>query len=777
LFGNVESERSWMSRRAPLCFPICVFFALLISACNLNNTDVIQETIQSTGGATSTGLPTRTPNTTSNAPTTLPLTNLAPTSVIRPTSIVSVPVTAVLPPTANIPAQPVSIVILSPVPGNIVAGNVQVLGSATHPQFLQYQVEFGPDPNPSQLWYPATNAVQQPVLNGLLGVWNTNATQDGLYQLRLRVYLRDGTTLSTVVNNVRVQNRQPTPIPSATQNVPRPIAAFTQDVASGQVPLTVRFTNQSNGTISSMTWNFGDGQSSTETNPVHTFNSPGLYNVTLTVNGPGGSSNVSRQINVQSQTAPVAAFTQDRTSGNAPLTIRFTNQSTGNITSLLWNFSDGTTSNQQNPEHVFNVAGTYNVFLTATGPGGTSSTTRQIVVNAVASATFTPTATATTQPQATFTPTPTSTEVPPTATFTLTTEPPTATFTASPTTLAAPIAQFSADPTTGNADLIVTFTDQSQGLIDSYTWDFNGDGTVDSTTPGNQTFTYDTPGSYTARLTVSNSGGSSAPFEVLITVDAPLSVPSVIDSIEVQPDLSSSAGALTTTFTTGEAMGRQPTIFSIAGDEFLSSPGVLDPFASPGGYNLGSNTDLQGIVNFYGANAPATFARTSAAANTGWTAAALLDPANVDPSCGTESALTCELSTNQPSIMLISVGYHDALNGTPSDAFRSSLEQIVQITTTSGTIPVLLTVPNSPQLDQAQVNAINDAILSVGTQYGVPVLNTGRALNESPNGFSASPSGGGDLSAADQYGINAINLNILRVLDSLLDTVAPGTVQ
>jgi PKD repeat protein len=277
---------------------------------------------------------------------------------------------------------------------------VQVLGAATHPQFLQYQLEFGPDPNPAQLWYPATNAVQQPVLNGLLGVWNTAATQDGLYQLRLRVYLRDGTTLSTIVNNVRVQNRQPTPIPSATQDIhaPSPPSAGCR---FRSVPLTVHFTSQSSGTVSTIAWTFGDGQSSTESNPVHTFNSPGLYNVTLTVTGPGGSSNVSRQINVQSQTAPVAAFTQDTTSGTAPLTVHFTNQSSGTISTILWNFSDGTTSTESNPTHTFTVPGTYNVFLTATGTGGTSSTTRQFVVNAHRRQ-----------------PSPTWTSLPPTATFT-----------------------------------------------------------------------------------------------------------------------------------------------------------------------------------------------------------------------------------------------------------------------------------------------------------------------------------------------------------------------
>ncbi len=196
----------------------------------------------------------------------------------------------------------------------------------------------------------------------------------------MRVYLRDGTLLTTVIGNIAVQNHINTPVPSATPNIPRPIAAFTQDKASGDVPLTVHFTNQSTGTINSIVWNFGDGNSSSEVNPSHTFGAPGLYNVTLTVTGPGGSSNVSRQINVTSPTAPVAGFTQDRTSGVAPLTVQFTDQSSGSITSYLWNFSDGATSTERNPAHTFTTPGTYNVFLTVTGPGGSSSVTRQITV-------------------------------------------------------------------------------------------------------------------------------------------------------------------------------------------------------------------------------------------------------------------------------------------------------------------------------------------------------------------------------------------------------------
>ena len=73
----------------------------------------------------------------------------------------------------------------------------------------------------------------------------------------------------------------------------------------------------------------------------------------------------------------------------------------------------------------------------------------------------------------------------------------------------APTASFTAAPTSGPAPLTVNFTDTSSGSPTSWAWDFENDGTVDSTAQ-NPSFTYTTPGSYTAKLTVSNDAGSSS---------------------------------------------------------------------------------------------------------------------------------------------------------------------------------------------------------------------------------------------------------------------------
>ena len=73
----------------------------------------------------------------------------------------------------------------------------------------------------------------------------------------------------------------------------------------------------------------------------------------------------------------------------------------------------------------------------------------------------------------------------------------------------APTASFSGAPTSGTAPLTVNFTDTSTGNPDTWAWDFENDGTVDSTAQ-NPSFTYTTPNTYTAKLTVTNSAGSSS---------------------------------------------------------------------------------------------------------------------------------------------------------------------------------------------------------------------------------------------------------------------------
>ena len=135
------------------------------------------------------------------------------------------------------------------------------------------------------------------------------------------------------------------PLPEA------PVANFTAAPTSGNAPLMVQFTDASNGTVSGYVWDFGDGANSTEQNPSHIYSTSGTYNVNLTVTGPGGSDSEVKTgyivVNEPLSTSPIAAFAVTPTSGDVPLAVQFTDQSTGTPTSWIWDFGDGNNTTGQ----------------------------------------------------------------------------------------------------------------------------------------------------------------------------------------------------------------------------------------------------------------------------------------------------------------------------------------------------------------------------------------------------------------------------------------------
>ncbi len=75
----------------------------------------------------------------------------------------------------------------------------------------------------------------------------------------------------------------------AISTVAAPTADFSGSPRSGTAPLTVEFTDESEGEIDSWEWDFGDDATSTARNPSHTYTDVGSYDVSLTVTGPGGA--------------------------------------------------------------------------------------------------------------------------------------------------------------------------------------------------------------------------------------------------------------------------------------------------------------------------------------------------------------------------------------------------------------------------------------------------------------------------------------------------------
>ena len=195
-----------------------------------------------------------------------------------------------------------------------------------------------------------------------------------------------------------------------------PSADFTAAPLSGQVPLTVQFMDRSGGNPSSWTWDFGDGGSSTFQNPSHTYTFAGTFGVRLTVQGSTGSDTGYRQELVtvtEKVQAPDAVFTASSFSGTTPLSVQFTDQSTGSPTIWTWTFGDGSTSSLRNPAHTYVNAGTYQVELTVSNSGGADSARQTVTVTGPVT-TVPPTTTA--LPTSTTVPPTTTTAVPPTTT-------------------------------------------------------------------------------------------------------------------------------------------------------------------------------------------------------------------------------------------------------------------------------------------------------------------------------------------------------------------------
>jgi PKD repeat protein len=139
-----------------------------------------------------------------------------------------------------------------------------------------------------------------------------------------------------------------------------PLPDFTVDLNG----LTATFSPVSMDAIS-YTWNFGDGNTSSSAGVAHTYPSSGVYTVTLTVTNACGTATSEQTITVGS--APVPDFgVSGSSSGCAPRSIGFVNQSTGTFDSLLWAFPGGTpaSSTQPNPTIAYETPGTYDVSLT-----------------------------------------------------------------------------------------------------------------------------------------------------------------------------------------------------------------------------------------------------------------------------------------------------------------------------------------------------------------------------------------------------------------------------
>jgi len=117
--------------------------------------------------------------------------------------------------------------ITDPGQGQSVSGIVTIFGTASHPAFQSFDLAFSFDPDPTDTWFPVGEALDTPVVDGRLAIWDTTQITDGVYRLRLRVHVDGSPLFETMVRDIRVRNYTPTetPPPEAVTPEPTEVAA------------------------------------------------------------------------------------------------------------------------------------------------------------------------------------------------------------------------------------------------------------------------------------------------------------------------------------------------------------------------------------------------------------------------------------------------------------------------------------------------------------------------------------------------------------------------
>ena len=182
----------------------------------------------------------------------------------------------------------------------------------------------------------------------------------GTYDVRLTLRYRDGTTETFTKS---IDNTDPK-------------ANFTWSPEIQIEGGAVQFKDLSSslsGKIRTWLWDFGDGSTSKEQNPKHVYTDDGTYDVSLTVTNEDGSKDTLVQSVTIRDLSPVAAFTYNPKPQYVGEPVSFIDLSASqpdNIVSWSWNFGDGSTSDEQDPEHTYSEDGVYEVRLTVTDEDG-----------------------------------------------------------------------------------------------------------------------------------------------------------------------------------------------------------------------------------------------------------------------------------------------------------------------------------------------------------------------------------------------------------------------
>ncbi len=161
---------------------------------------------------------------------------------------------------------------------------------------------------------------------------------------------------------------------------PKQLIDFSATPLEGCAPHSVQFSTAPPTSLAERyKWDFGDGETSTENSPFHTYQFAGTYTVTLEKEFPDRMENVTKPEYIHVNEVPHPSFSMNPTSGVAPATITFIDTTTGYESKRSWDFGDGVTGTEAREEHQFTDEGVFNVSLTVWGKGDCHKTVLQDV--------------------------------------------------------------------------------------------------------------------------------------------------------------------------------------------------------------------------------------------------------------------------------------------------------------------------------------------------------------------------------------------------------------
>lgn len=236
-----------------------------------------------------------------------------------------------------------------------------------------------------------------------------------------------------------------------------PVADFSVNATTISPGGTVLFSDYSQNVPTSWHWDFGDGSTSNERFPAHTYDSAGTFSVQLWVSNSHGADSILKtsHINVQQGSNITANIYTTVDTAFVSDVVSFTDASSGSPTSWTWDFGDGRYASSASSNHAFASPGDYTIKLTAANHTGSDTTSVQIHIL----------------------PAP------------------------------IPVAHFTADTTAIPAGTSVQFHDMSSNQPTSWEWDF-GNGITSS--QQNPSRAFQTPGTYTIKLTAANAYGADS---------------------------------------------------------------------------------------------------------------------------------------------------------------------------------------------------------------------------------------------------------------------------